>query len=520
MTVHFRLPRYAGSAAAILSLIIALTIIFVIVALCFPYGVLSWDTAGYYLAAGGFRLFAASAQDGERTIPYGIVLHAAQLFREPSIAIFWMNALLYGLNIVLVFLLGKRLFASTLAGWLLAGFLLWNELSIIRTVLSNVHMLSDPFYSNILLLGTLLVLIGWLARQTPVSIIGCIVLGIAILTRPVGMVLIPMWVIFIFLTQRGRWKLCTVSLMLLLVPFLSMSLRNAMLYGQFKTTATAGHNVLSRVLPLLQDTDQVLPDQALNTGFIRAVRDGERAFGTDFNSYAWGHSAEVPGPFFYLSATLPSTGTTRDQFTLDSLSLAVAKRIILKHPSAYITMTLQGYHQLSRIPSFRNMSAPESLLAYAQEIYKHGLTSADFIRLPLYPPDGTLPLERLTLQAAVRLSALFSLPGEGLFAFLWSTTLLWVALHLCVIAAASYCLLGKKRYRAICAMIVILFMTAALQYLLTSAVELPLERYALPGELALHLAGFLCIGWGIWALYDVYCRIHSSKKSSIQTQSL
>lgn len=489
----------------------------------FPYAAIAGDTMTYYEATENFHVFGFNFSDWSRTPPFGLLLHVLVRMPHPDAAFFWLNGGLFVLVFLLVYMVAAWLFRSGFRAWLLTVCLFLVEMAIIQPLLYAAAIMSDVLYAQLLLVGCLLALIGWLKRRTGVLCIGYAALGIACFTRPVGLSLLPLLMLFAVITtiatQEGigpkrRRILCLWLLFFLFAPTFAWSAHNAVLYGQFKTTAYAAPNLLPRVLPLLKDTDTVLRDPEQNKAFIASVRATERVFGREYNDYAWAGNTAAPGVLPYLRTLTETYARTAGNpmgkdwtlayFETDTIGMKAATAIILQHPLAYLHMVARDYAGLFPSPiSWTALRTGESLTQRASSQYASVMQSypKSTLRL-LYPPGGALDATRISSSRAQTFASLASFPGHALIATIFLSKVGCVLAHLLFLFCIVF-LLFRRRLAAfvvppqrsveLAVVSCFLFLAAASQYLLTSAVELPLERYALPGGIAWHLSVLLGI---------------------------
>ncbi len=490
-----------------------------LIASAVPYGIIQADTGSYLVYPAAHHLFQPNWNDWARTPIFGVVMAFCRLFREPTVAFYWLNSLLFATSLVLVFALLTELTRRNDLSFLLTLFFLLIELIYMTTLMGNLFTDSDPLFSNLLFVGTLLGLLAMTRKHSGLFLLGCSILGVAFLTRPVGMALIPLWLVTIWIFSRGikhPRAIIAISILLLLGPQLVWSAHNLAFYGQFKSTGFGGRNILPRVLPLLQDSDHVFGTQEDNAGFIDAVRELERVFGKGYNDYSWKSSPEVPGPFNYLrpytetfretQGTMTPLQYSRSSFDLDTITIGVALRIIALHPVEYANMVREGYFSLYSI-YVSGGTQKLNILRNPIPIYQETVRNTAFtVRKLLYPPDGIPDASTAHQKIGAVLGNLLIHRQPVWYLFLHEMTILPILFHLIAagsIAALVWILRKRKRegtsplrerqiLYALC--MLILFLTAASQFVLVSAVELPLERYSIPAELPLNLLIVLTLG--------------------------
>src|SRR5262249_28283959 len=147
----------------------------------------------------------------------------------------------------LIFVLGRSLSASRPASIALALTALVVEVAAMRTFFSNLQATADPLFAELTYLGVLLALTGWMRSSQLAFVAGYAILGLAALTKTVGLSLLPLWICFAVLAcwsgsgpLRKRYTTILVSIVLLVGPVGLWSLRNYYIYGTPKTNALGG----------------------------------------------------------------------------------------------------------------------------------------------------------------------------------------------------------------------------------------------------------------------------------------
>lgn len=473
----------------------------------YPYGIPHADTGTYLEFGQTFSFFHANPGDWIRTPPFPLLLRFSLFTHEPTFTVLWFYLLLFTGNIALTFWFFLGIFPSRILSFVVTSVALIFEVSLMRTFYYSIQILADPLLAHFVLTGSLLALGGWIRRSPLALLVGAAFLGLAAFTKPVGIVLFPLWIPFYIWAVRDNGKSHTLTVLciaLLLGPTLLWSGRNTVLYGYFQPTAFGGRNLLPRVLPLLEDTDTILSDPQKNSAFIEEVRAVERTVGTEYNHYAWG---VVPNRIGYwgildtLTEQYRETGESLATlgmrwnagmldgrfFAIDSLTIRTALRIIAYHPWEYLNMVTRDYWTLFKM-RHRILGISYQLQAPPQETYQWIPRLQESMRKKLYPPSGLSDADHISPRARAILSSLvLTLPPastNSLFSFASLTHALFLG---------SLVVLFRQRHRKnpvpfhAALSIVMLFLTAASHYALTSATELPLERYALPGEMGLNL---------------------------------
>ncbi|HVW67259.1 MAG TPA: hypothetical protein VHA78_06070 [Candidatus Peribacteraceae bacterium] len=479
----------------------------------FPYGAMAGDTPGYMNVVAHFRWGAMNAQEWIRTPLTGWMFSVATMFSRPSVAVFWINAFFYIAAVETVLWFARTLFGSTVVAVLFASLFVLLEVLLMHSFLSTLRLIADSTFTSVILIGMLLIIGGWIkGRGLPVYC-GYALIGLAAFERPFGAGLFFLLIPAAFLPSRARvkrrWMVhlrhSAICIALLTLPLLLWSARNAFVYGTFEPTAATGRYLLAKVLPLLRDTDRVLPNANDNRTFIEDVRTLQRTVGTDYNSYANGayHSADNPYNFLYsidggINITSP---TDRDIFRHGGLSTVVALHIVASHPIGYIGMVAGDYVGL--LSQSASYLFPVSVGHYYALWVSHTLPYAAPYFGVFYPPDGRMFMTMSDPRAFDVLYALSRFVHErGMIAWGASLAPVIVPHALFLLALIGYLLARRYRWNArfadgCLAVIFLLFVMMEFD-LFAMSLEFADIRYGFPSELLTHVAYltalFLCIG--------------------------
>ncbi len=476
-----------------------------VLAAAYPYGFVTIETPGYLLAAHDFQVFAENRFDWWRTPVLGLIYSGARLFPNPTIAVYWMHALLFCANAVLVLAVCRKLLSrrgASAAAW---SFLAMQVL-FMRAFYYNLHVASDAVTAQLFMLSSLLILCGYLGGKTAPATAGYAVIGIGALLRTAGAAMLPVWLPFAFFAFRGgvrrRLAMGVLCVALATGPLLAWSARNALVYGEFKPTGYSAFQFLSRVLPLLQDDDAVLPEATSSAAFIGTVRamenrlgipmlQGTRARETRHNMYfPWDTGLPQDGPFRYLwnaTATVATAsddplGNPRRLFAVDKAAMPLAVAIVRSHPEAFVRSVLADYRALFDPSSLQVQQATELPAAVVDNSYLEAKNRE------WYPPRGA-PSAPAEWNLAVR-SALLRVTQSApvLTVRSWLETYSFTLAHFTAYAAALLLLFPAfRRFRPHAVVLAMLFSTVAAHALLLSMSQPPIFRYGLPGAMPLDL---------------------------------
>lgn len=479
----------------------------------FPYAVIHQDTGSYWDLYHSFHFWSANNNDWARTPVYSGIIAIAFLFPQPALFILWCNAVFFALGITGIAWMTTALFHSKKAGAFCAIIVLCMEIFFLHSFTYTLLILTDPLYADLVLIGSMLILGGWLRHRTIPLWIGFFCLGIAALLRPVGICLFPVWIgflIFLWMYERKKrdsfssGRSFGIAIILLLLPTLLWTTRNGIVYGHARVSAFGGRNLLPHVLSLVQDDDVLFPDAEENRAFIDYLHTFGQTFGTDEDIYRWGGSDNMPNMF---TRFLPLTPVYAEKkgvimgmdyaqamFEMDALTTHLAIRIIALHPIAYLQLVAHHLFLILKEPIYTLADDPHAwyLMRMRPPLPQDTVQS-------FYPPDGAIDAldgNRIvsgwmthTLQSPfitmLRTGIFMILPFVYDVLVLLSLFFLWYPLR--VFSTSSFA------FRPALIVLLCLLFTALSHYLLTAMVEGGNERYALPGEIGLHLCVLLSI---------------------------
>jgi hypothetical protein len=479
----------------------------------YPYGMIQSDTDSYLSLYQGFHWWSANENDWARTIPFAMLLGFVTHFSQPTVVVYWIHSLLFSIGIVCAAWMMAGLFHSDRKGVLFGCVLLLCEVLSMHAFAYNIFLLSDPMYAHMLLIGSTLILGGWMRGIiTPIAV-GYAVLGLAIFTRPVGLSLLPVWILFaicLWITARRtqalhfQTKHLALCIALLISPIVLWAARNAVVYGYFRETAFGSRNLLPHVLSLVHDDDVLIENAAENKTFITHIHDFGAVFGTDEDTYRWAGDSRSGNIFTLLAdflpvdpqvATLtPTEKYVRDAFRVDTFGTQIALRIIARHPLQYAALVFYHYRILLQPQTFPLRGDTGDW--YTQQIQDQPIAN----RLLYCPPAGTINVSRISptmttvVQSIVGGNFLELLRIEAGFAMKY---ILHGLLFCCLFfvwkrpTVLQTCLPFSLFYASV--ITIMLIVTALSNYLLTAMTEAAVDRYALPGETGLHIALLLAL---------------------------
>ncbi len=478
----------------------------------FPYAVTTPDTFTYYWLFRDFHLWSANSMDWIRTIPFAFVLGSATHFPEPHSAVLLFHFFLFAIGITSVAWMCAAALQSVPKGALCALVLVTIEVCLMQTFFFNFFLMSDVMYAHLILIGSMLILGGWVRRKRRPILTGFFALGIAAFTRPIGIGLFPVWIVFgyFFLFQRHnsatKNPLSAMSFLLCISFFLGPDLlwatRNLLVYSHFKLTAFTTPNLLPHVLSLVDEDDKVFTDPIRNHAFIGHLRAFRETFHPDHPEiYRFGGNDTLPNPLARLLMETPtyqkdhtqhwdSYAVSQSYFELDAVGIPLALRIIIAHPREYFLMTMGIYQQLLTSHPY---PFPSDTLAWYRATMKLQSSMPGELTL-FFPPNGTIDASRSSPQVLRFLDHFYH---SAFMHRLIDIKVQWFPLlvYAVILLSILFFLMPKKlmsifpkKSHELCIIILMLTLTALSQYLLTAAVEEPVDRYSLPGNMGLHLS--------------------------------
>ncbi len=209
-----------------------------------PQRSLLTDSGGYLQLADSMRLegrfHASEHEESLRTPGYPALIALVQaIFGEHVGFVILVQVLLTLLTAWLVFESARRLGgerAGIAATWLYA--LSPNVLFWAATIMS------ETFFAFWLALALALVIEGLVRKSRGWSAAGGLALGVAVLTRPIGLYLVPLWAVGVLLagwrSDDGRWRWANVAAVVLaaMAPILAWQTRNLLVHDSFRLTAS------------------------------------------------------------------------------------------------------------------------------------------------------------------------------------------------------------------------------------------------------------------------------------------
>lgn len=453
-------------------------------------------------------------------------------FPEPSVAIYWFHSLLFAASITCSGWMLAALLGSIRKGVAIACILLCVEVLSMHIIFYNLFMLSDAMYTHLMLIGTTVILGGWMRHKISAVWIGYLALGLAAFTRPVGIILFPVWTLFalwLWLSSRKekgmRWNspwTLLLCIFFLIGPVVGWAGRNGIVYGYTRETAFGARNLLPHVLFLVEKDDRLLDDPVRNQVLIEHIDAFGKVLGTHEDTYRWQRTDTMPNIFDILFSYLPPHADSapigsplrivRDAFQLDSYATAIAVRIIAQHPLEYAAYVWSEYCSLL-YPTLTFMQS-DTIAWYAEGI---NLCQSD-AKTAFFPPAGAIQTERISpaMGSIVRTIA-FASPFRFLRSFMAEG--IFYTVHAVLLLCLFFLWKHPQRIvrslpfsaRNMSVVLVMLIVTALSSYLFTAMLEEAYERYSLPGETELHLYALLC---SIIVFHLIRPVLHSSSRAS------
>ncbi|PWU03698.1 MAG: hypothetical protein C5B53_00140 [Candidatus Melainabacteria bacterium] len=493
--------------------------------LAYPQSFITEETACHRALSHSFTLFEANSLDWSITFPFSLVLWLSAHSPCPSSATYWLNVFLLSLSMAVVVKLGRALFGSLLAGLGLALSAIAFELAVMRIFYSNLQVCVDPLLSELVCLGILLSLVAWLDKRPRLFIAAYAVLGWACFLKPVGLSLLPMLVPLAILAwyrlpeKHQKIQVFALSLCLLLAPPFLWSLRNFFIYHEFKCSALAGSSLLRVVLPLVEQGDVVLGNPSLDQTFILSVRTCEivgkypREIDLPQPIRSWRNeeyfiSGNCPvNPFVFLANTFyPGWNASGSRyntptleppvlFKLDAICGPMALRIIWAHPLGYLHRVAREYVDLFN-PAVLMLDPWDKFYGEPPEDYMYwkprvGPRPIDF---ELNPVTGIPSGLHSNATVAKAFRGLYYNPVVAQFREWYFANELVIS-HLIFLGALALLIYrySLKNVRDCAIVLVVLFLSSDLTDVAVSMCQVAKARYALCGEIELHLAFLISV---------------------------
>jgi len=466
--------------------------------LAYPFGIPSPDTGSHIQHARSLHLLSPNWYDWSRTPVFSLLMKIAGAFPDPNTLIYWTHMIIFVLSFNIAAWSLLPLVFKPRHAFALSALLLCMEVLIMNAFFANAHMLSDALYTSSVFIGCLLMLGGWKRKKMAGLYGGALILGLAPLIKPVGLILLPLWLLFLLLAcpVQRRFRSAALCCALLLGPTLFWSARNAYVYQRFSLSGYGSFHLLASVIPFLQDGDTIFDDPEKNLAFIEGVRRFQTSVGTTFSDYMGNQTRSEPAPYV-LIMTLEPTLTPPEhregqQFLADSARMRVALRIIAQHPVAYLRQTWERYYRLmTPLNTGFPFVSSDAAKVYEDTLSRHSEPHLRF----LYPPEGSVDTSRPNKKAGALLAALQTAQHPRIQSFLKNVeSLLFPVWHLLpLVLLLSWGVPTLRRWRPAAVYLSMLFLTAALQCAGTAAVVVVTHRYSLPAQLFLDLTTLLLI---------------------------
>jgi hypothetical protein len=505
-----------------------------LLALAYPQGLINEETVTYWVIQKKFHWFSSNQLDWYRTIPFGALLGFCSHFDNPTNLVYWFNSMIFCLDIALTYILGRLLFKSYKLGLALALSTLLFEVAAMRVFYNNLDMSTDAQFGELIYLGVLLGLIAWMTRRSCVLLAGCAVLGLNAFIKPSGLsvwfVWIPFAVLF-FMRQPGKraqkFALFMASVILLMGPIVFWCLRNNAIYGYAKSSGVGGCLFLQGVLPLMTDKDRVFADPKTDADFHLAFKesmlDSTRRILPDENAnfvrYGYYERTFFYGPVktgaFHVLARLTNPNwqgagyqdvtkqDPRHMFKMDAVAGRAALIIVRNHPLGYVRRVVREYIDMfSPLAMWTNplySFQSDPAVTYAFWDYARQGPRQKYPELyngRLYP-DGA----NSNIYVAKLLGVLHDNPLTTLLLTCYYASQFCLAHLMFLGAIVVLVLLRKHKFpfahsestAKVAAVVAIMFLTVATQFLLISSVHISKLRYQLAGDMLLHLMLVLTI---------------------------
>ncbi|MGV8084612.1 MAG: ArnT family glycosyltransferase [Coriobacteriia bacterium] len=196
--------------------------------------------------AGSYRLFGVSYTVG--------LLLEAFIGAAVALAVYWLGKLAFGI--------GTGLFAGLVAA------------TYPLLIFAGSSLLTEPLFVLLVTMSAAAALRALRLETAGSYLFSGALIGLACLTRPNGMLLLPAVLVWLLLAHRGAWRrrlrdglLVTIAACAIVSPWV---VRNAIVFGQLIPSTTMGGTVL-----LGAYNDRILSDASLHGGWISPCETNE-----------------------------------------------------------------------------------------------------------------------------------------------------------------------------------------------------------------------------------------------------
>lgn len=277
-------------------------------------------------------------------------------FSDPANAWFLLNYTIFSIGILLLtHCIAQILESKILAFSCLSAICVFEVFSVNFTLAASTFASEGP-YANMILFAICFLLLAQTTADKKWYVLSAAVISIAIITRPIGKIMIPIWLCRFILVEKFEKKnlrLIACSVILMIAPSQMWAGHNFLTYGHFADSTFLGRALLSKMLPTLQDDDTLFSDTEQNKRFIEAVRKNEDVHGTEYDHYAWFRSKESPGPFGYLEEVEKSARDESSRYTdmyfifeANKRALRLGIKLFFLHPAEGASLITETYRSL------------------------------------------------------------------------------------------------------------------------------------------------------------------------------
>lgn len=468
----------------------------------YPYPVVFPDTNEYFIQGKDFFHPQNLLIDHARTPLFSLLLYAAYRTSHPSGLLFWFHAVLFCGNILLAYRLGHTLWKNTATAFVSTLLLLGAEVHFMKTFFFSTIALTDALCANLLFASTLFLAEGVIKKNVRTVLLACGIAGLANITRPLGLALIPFLLIAVMpllLKQRRALLPCLLSLLVLIGPQTAWKIRNIISYNTVISNPYAPLHLVSHPLLFMKEDDNAFADPQVNRDFHTAIQtltlppayNAPAPFRLEKNSY-WG----IVQAFFASQTPLyrdkgESVLTERDYYVIQTshVTLGVSKRLILQHPFLYMKQVAHHYAELFDTRSIDDFiqqnfeKDPHPKYALMISINKY--LNARLLHSSFWNTDWPNPLAANILEAITSPGRNFMARPLNISIVLFPHVLFLMGLFLCR-KSRKTSLGATDAHLGLFMMIV--FSVISLHYLTVALLtSLHDRRYALPSSMLLHL---------------------------------
>ena len=473
----------------------------------YPYPIAQPDTARYFRQGIEMQWNALHYLDTWNPPMYSLLIASSVMFPEPAVAMYWCHSLLFAASILVACNVASSLFASRKLGFVAAILLFVLEIFLFRVPFYNVELLTEPLYIHTIFMGTILLALH-LIKNRHISVSGCAILSIAILTRKIGLIFLLIWapICVLYLLygfkkkhNNSRLKTSSLALCILVIPFAVWAVRGVILMPENSGTLTSQY--LAWRVGSIATRHNIINSWKVDRGSINEEKllSGENK---DINRKI----LDVVGR------------STSDTYTaeLAKLHWEVYRYILHHYFDEYLTSVIQDYIRFFNPNVIKSMEYialqpnPNSQYLEMTEKKIDTLTTDSLYR-------NGMPRSK---QYNVRVSQVLQwLCCRNVFSrYVWTLenfAVVFIHVYALLMGVAyTVCRKHHQHVASVCGFIALLLCMAFIHALTTVLITKPIEiRLSLPSSLFIHFSLVLGVVLLILILMQFYHKLYGLKKS-------